>query len=217
MDKLGPFELGRVHCVDCLEAMKELPNGGVGAVVTDPPYGLGERMQGGTWGAAHKYSRLRGWDVKPDDAIKAILALGVPTILWGGNYFNVPPSRCWLTWSKQNAVNTMAAVELAWTNLDRPAKEWRGPVGVHSTGHPTEKPVDLMRWVLGFVPDAPITLDPFMGSGTTGVACIHMARQFLGFEIDPEYCRIANERIRAAEKGISLEEERVGQGSLFSS
>lgn len=178
---------------DCRETLPVL--GKVEAIVTDPPYGLGERMQGGTWGAADKYTDMRAWDAEaPADVVAALVRLNVPTIIWGGNYFDLPPSRCWLSWSKLNSVPTMAALELAWTNLDRPAKEMRLPVGVHDKGHPTQKPLTLMEWCLGFVPHG-VTLDPFMGSGTTGVACVRLGRPFIGIEIEPRYFDIACRRI----------------------
>lgn len=182
---------------DCLEILPTL--GKVDAVVMDPPYGLGDRMQGGTWGAASKYADMRAWDGKTPD-LTSILALPGEFVVWGGNYFPLPLSRCWLSWSKINAVPTMAAIELAWTNLDRPSKEWRGGVGVHDSGHPTQKPLSLMEWCLGFVPDAGTILDPFMGSGTTGVACVNLGRKFIGIEIEPKYFDIACRRIEEAYK-----------------
>lgn len=186
---------------DCFEALAHIRH--VDTVITDPPYGIGERMQGGTWGAAEKYADFRKWDVAPSPAtLLALRQTADVTIIWGGNYFTLPPSRCWLAWDKQNAVRTMADVELAWTNLDRPAKRFSCPVGVHSHGHPTEKPLSLMRWCVGMTTGA--ILDPFMGSGTTGVACVQAGRSFIGVEIDPEYFRIACERIENAQRQESL-------------
>lgn len=180
---------------DCRDVIPTL--GKVDAVVTDPPYGLGDRMQGGTWGAADKYTDMRGWDGDAPD-LSPIVDLGVDCIIWGGNYFALPPSRCWLSWSKSNAVPTMAAIELAWTSLDRPAKEWRGGVGLHEFGHPTQKPLPLMEWCLSFVPEADTILDPYMGSGTTGVACVNLGRKFIGIEIHEPYFDIACRRIEEA-------------------
>jgi site-specific DNA-methyltransferase (adenine-specific) len=179
---------------DCLEVLPTL--GAVDAVVTDPPYGIGDRMQGGTWGAALKYADFRRWDQSPTaELIETIQRAAPEVIIWGGNYFDLPPSRCWLAWDKINAVQTMADLELAWTNLDRPAKRLRLPVGRHEWGHPTEKPLALMEWCLGFLPDAQTILDPFMGSGTTGVACVRTGRNFIGIEKEREYFDIAVKRI----------------------
>jgi len=186
----------RLFCGDCRDVLPTLADGSIDAVVTDPPYGLGKRMSGGTWGRADKYGEMRVWDKEaPMDAVASVLALAKPTIMWGGNNFAVPPSRCWLSWSKANAVRTMASMELAWTNFDRPAKEWRGAVGVHDSGHPTQKPVPLMEWCLSFLPEACAVCDPFMGSGTTGIACVRTGRKFVGIEKDARYFAVARRRI----------------------
>ena len=90
----------------------------------------------------------------------------------------------------------MAGAELAWTNFDMPCKAIDLPVGKHDTGHPTQKPLALMRWCLSFVPDATTILDPFMGSGTTLVAAKLEGRRAIGIEISEKYCEIAAERLR---------------------
>lgn len=183
---------------DCLEILPTL-GGGMDAIVTDPPYGLGRKMQGGTWGAKDENSGFLKWDLEAkQEWIDAIRAVAVPSIIWGGNYFDVPASRCWLLWNKINSVPTMADAEMAWTNLDRPAKRFDAPVGRVEFGHPTSKPLPLMQWCLGFLPDARTILDPFMGSGTTGVACVKLGRKFVGIEIDEGYFDIACGRIAKA-------------------
>ena len=188
---------------DCREILPTLPK--VDAVVTDPPYGIGERMKGGTWGAVEKYADFRSWDIAPNAELLALVILksGI-AVIWGGNYFALPPSRCWLSWSKLNAVKTMADFELAWTNMDKPCKEFRHPVGSHDYGHPTEKPVRLMEWSIDRCGTIRSVLDPFMGSGTTGVACANLGRKFIGIEIEPKYFDIACERIRAAYAQLRL-------------
>lgn len=199
-----PVHIGdaTLYLGDCRDICRPLPT--VAALVTDPPYGIGERMQGGTWGAASKYDDFRKWDVAPQSGWLESLASEIQAVIWGGNYFSLPASRCWLAWDKQNAVPTMADVELAWTNLDRPAKRFSAPVGVHSFGHPTEKPLRLIEWCLSLLKPGAV-LDPYMGSGTTGVACANLGRKFIGVEIDPRYFDIACERIAAA----------YAQGRLF--
>ena len=189
---------------DCLEILPTLPK--VDAVVTDPPYGIG--MHGGKIGKA-KYEVVSEWDTEPGN-VAPILLLGVPTILWGGNYFPVPPSACWLVWDKETqGVTTFADCELAWTNLDRAVRLvrhlWSGPYMrvKESRSHPTQKPVRVMEWSIGFV-DGETILDPFMGSGTTGVACANLGRKFIGIEIEPKYFDIACERIENAQRQVRL-------------
>jgi len=180
---------------DCLQVMPTL--GRFDAVVTDPPYGIGKIMKGGTWAANPAFKGFQKWDMAAPDWLVAAIA-DTPAIVWGGNYLPFPPSRCWLIWNKINAVPTMADFEQAWTNLDRPSKRMDLPVGRVEYGHPTQKPLALMEWCLGFLPDAKTILDPFMGSGTTLVACQRMGRHGTGVELDEEYWRIACERVHKA-------------------
>lgn len=139
----------QVYHGDCMEILPALPKESFDLMLTDPPYGIGDRMQGGTWGAAKKYADFRSWDVAPEtDTLKYLISLAAVSIIWGGNYFGLPASRCWLAWDKQNAVPTMADIELAWTNIDKPAKRFSAPVGVHRFGHPSEKPLSLIKWAI---------------------------------------------------------------------
>lgn len=193
---------------DCRDILPTL--GKVDAVVTDPPYGLGSKMQGGTWGAKEGFKEMLDWDAEAPSAetLCEIAALGRWAVMWGGNYYGLPPSRCWLVWDKANAVPTMADVELAWTNLDRPAKRFNGLVGRVEFGHPTQKPLDLMKWTIAQIDHCgPVSsvLDTFMGSGTTGVAAVQMGRDFIGIEREPKYFDIAARRIEEAQR----------QGDLF--
>ncbi len=158
-------------------------------------------MDGGKTGKA-VYEK-KDWDGKAIDA-RWIVDLGVPAIVWGGNYFDVPPSARWLVWDKKNDVTTFADCELAWTNIDGAVRVfrwlWSGPYQQkrEQRFHPTQKPLELMQWCLGFLPDATTILDPFMGSGTTGVACVKLGRKFIGIEIDEGYFNIAVSRIEKA-------------------
>ena len=181
---------------DCLQVMPLLdpPQ----AMLTDPPYGIGDIMVGSGHfaGLCKKMGGEAGWDKKPPPA--NVFTNDFPTIAWGGNYLGLPPSRGWLVWAKNNATRTFASVELAWSNMDFNAKHFVAPVGVpvrEKAGHPTQKPVALMEWCLGFLPDAKTILDPFMGSGTTLVACQKLGRRGTGIELDPEYFEIACKRV----------------------
>jgi site-specific DNA-methyltransferase (adenine-specific) len=189
---------------DCREVLPTLPR--VNAVVTDPPYGLAKRLAGGTWGA--KFSGGLEWDRETALELGEIIKHGDNAIVWGGNYYVLPPSRCWLVWQKPDAVRTMADAELAWTSLDantRFISHSIAATNAERVNHPTQKPVRVMEWSLSFLPEAKTVLDPFMGSGTTGVACVNQGRAFTGIEVNPDYFEIACNRIRAAES----------QGRLF--
>jgi DNA modification methylase len=194
---------------DSLEILPTLPK--VDAVVTDPPYGIAGIWQGGFghgWSKAREKAPLRNaWDAAPigASAISLILNLDVPTIIFGGNYFALPQSRGWLIWRKEiNPALSLGDAELAWTNIDMVIRCFDHPrnkrTGALVPPHPTQKPTPLMEWCLGFVPDAETILDPFMGSGTTGVACANLGRKFVGIEIHEPYFDIACERIENAQR-----------------
>ena len=136
----------------------------------------------------------------------------VPAIIWGGNFLALPPTKRWLIWDKVNDGMGLADCEIAWTNTDGAIRlfrhEWagfrRGAEKAIARVHPTQKPVALMEWCLGFLPDAKTILDPFMGSGTTLVACQRMGRQGTGIEIDPDYFDIACRRVDEAARQPDL-------------
>ena len=186
---------------DCLSVMGQLaPHFGerpFDLLLTDPPYGLGKRMSGGTWGREERYGEMWKWDVAPSEGtVMTFVKTAKQAIVWGGNYFSMPAARCWLSWSKTNAVQTMASMELAWTTLDKPAKEWRGPVSTHDTGHPTQKPEALMYWCLSLAEPVTTVFDPYMGSGTTLVVAKRLGKSCVGIEREERYCEIAAKRLQ---------------------
>ena len=190
---------------DCREILPTL--GAVDAVVTDPPYGIAHVWKGGVgngWGKAHQQSELRNqWDATPPDAgTIEWLASQRQVIIWGGNYFPLPPSRCWLVWNKPERGFTLAEAELAWTNLDAVVRVCDAPRSESDREHPTQKPVKVMQFAVEKTKG--LVLDPFMGSGTTGVACARLGRRFIGIEIEPRYFDIACRRIEEAQRQADL-------------
>lgn len=186
---------------DCREVLPLLPT--VDVCLTDPPYGIGE--DGGRFrdrkGGGHRVLPKGNWDSqRPDDqTLSLILSAGADVIVWGGNYFadRFPASKGWLYWDKLMG-GDFADGELAWTTLDRALRKFTLCNKMGGKQHPTQKPVELMRWCLGFVPNAKSVIDPFMGSGTTGVACAKLGRSFIGIERHEPYFDIACERIGKA-------------------
>lgn len=181
---------------DCREILPTLPMADL--VLTDPPYGIGRLMVGGkNTGHWDSLSSGNPWDMETPD-LGPVIAAARDAIIWGGNYFHLPPCRGVLAWRKHNAVPTQADFELAWTTLDCPAKMFAHVSGgaMRRNGHPTEKPLPLMQWCLSFFPDAQNILDPFMGSGTTLRAAKDLGRHSIGIEINEAYCEIAAERCR---------------------
>jgi len=165
-------------------------------LLTDPPYGLAEKMKGGTWGKAFK-GKDYNWDaIAPD--LSFCLQASEKAIVWGGNYFTLPPSRCWLVWDKPEKIHTLADCELAWCSWDGNSKMFtvsRNPDGKRQ--HPTQKPVDLMRWCItksGL--NVQTILDPFAGSGTTGRAAKDLGKKCVLVEKDEFYCEVAANRMK---------------------
>lgn len=184
-----------LYCGDCRDIVPHL--GRFDLLLTDPPYGLGDKFQGGTWKASKKIEDMRKWDSEVP-CLDFLLDLKIPSIIWGGNYFDLPPCRCVLAWRKLNAVSTMSDFEMAWTNFDMPAKMFShcssGAMKTH--GHPTQKPVALMSWCITLAGDGIQTiLDPFAGSGTTGVAAKLLNRKCTLIEKEERYCEIAARRL----------------------
>lgn len=182
---------------------------------TDPPYGIGydkaAKKSGGSkskGGAAHKTShKITGWDdsTPPRWLIDQCVDACKYAIVWGGNYFEVEPSRCWLFWDKKNDGKTFADGEMAWTNIKGSVRRieylWDGMIQQNMKDkephfHPTQKPVAVMRWAINQAPDDVVTvLDPFSGSGSTLVAAKLEGKRAIGIEREERYCEITANRL----------------------
>jgi DNA modification methylase len=187
-------------------------------LLTDPPYGIGVAKTGrvgpGRRTKSNGYAVLDAtdfgevtWDGDTcADVLPRLRALAKYQIVFGGNYYELPPSRCWLVWDKENGGTDFADCELAWTNLDKAVRRlsfrWNGMLqgaGVPKEArlHPTMKPEPVMRWALLQAPqDVRTVIDPFMGSGTTLVACKRLGRTAVGIEREERYCEIAASRLQ---------------------
>ena len=189
---------------DCLQVMPLL--GPVDAVLTDPPYGIGSwSATGGNSLRQEECDKINAWDSAAfvPDALALAFAAAPMQIVWGGNYFDLPPCVGPLLWNKNIRGMHYADGEFAWRNFGKSLRILDLSIQgteVRQSGrkHPTQKPVALMQWCLGFLPDAKTILDPFMGSGTTLVACQKLGRQGIGIEIDKDYWEIACRRVEEA-------------------
>ena len=190
---------------DCMDVLPTLPK--VDAVITDPPYGIGAgEMSLGKW----RTSRMEkgAWDSSAPtiETLRAILDQGEFCVVFGGNYMELPPTRNFLVWDKGAGFKgrDFAECEFAWCSWDANARVLsHDPLArgdYRCKEHPTQKPVPVMTWAIGHAPKAETILDPFMGSGTTGVAAVQMGRQFIGIEREPKYFDIACERIENAQR-----------------
>lgn len=216
------LELNRIYQGDCLTLMKEMPDKSVDLVLTDPPYGIkigiktnrGVGVQSKTLfgrnvnsGMPGKTDFLNFDDSEPpkQEYFNELFRISKNQIIFGGNYFDLPSSPCWIVWDKDNGENDFADCELAWTSFPSAVRlfkwRWNGLLQQdmahkEKRQHPTQKPLPLMMWCLEKYSKPGMTvLDPFMGSGTTCVACKKLGRNYIGIEKEPEYIKIAEKRL----------------------
>lgn len=225
--------------MDCLEAMREMPDNAFDLAVVDPPYGDGLDGGGNSWNrfgerfdrykqdGGGNFPRLHGcpdgwkmggkvwkkiiaWDVAPgEEYFKQLFRVSRNQIVWGGNYFELPRTRCFLVWRKTNVPEnfTMAMAEYAWTSFNANAKVFNfSAVGIPGRFHPTQKPIELYDWIFRlYAKEGFKILDTHMGSGSSRIAAYKAGLDFTGYEIDEQYFRLAEERF----------EKFTMQGMLF--
>ena len=186
---------------DCLEILPTL--GEVDAVVTDPPFGIGNFVQttGNVRGPAVQWN-----DATPPDAVFLLLRqISKHRIIWGANHFNCFEGAGALVWDKNQPMPNFSKAEIASVSWGKKVETlrltWTNFVNSKESAHPCERPVALYQWCIKMLPTPnDVIADPFMGSGTTGVACAKLGRKFIGIEIDEGYFDIACKRIADAYK-----------------
>lgn len=186
---------------DCMDYLKEFPDDYFDLAIVDPPYGGGDGIErtGGTW--ASKFGKtIKEWDISPGpEYFQELQRVSQNQIIWGGNYFDLPPNRCFIIWRKKGIVEsfTMSMAEYAWTSFNENAKvfEWRAN-GQEDRFHPTQKPVALYKWLLSnYAKHGDLILDTHVGSASSLIACEELGFEYVGFEINEEYYRKACERL----------------------
>jgi len=176
---------------DCRQIVPQLGN--FDLLLTDPPYGLSIAANP----VRQKHDK-KAWDdsVPPRWFLEYAIHKTTHSIVWGGNYYTLEPSKCFLIWDKEQPQDfTLAMVEQAWSNLNMPAKMFKRRVIGYNKQHPTQKPVELMQWCINLAGDVQTILDPFAGSGTTGRAAKDLGKQAVLIEMDEHYCEIAAQRM----------------------
>ena len=225
------IERNKIYLGDCMDFLREMPDKSVDLVLTDPPYGdAGTYLKGssdgrfdgqfskyrrkydiakiirtgGSWAAKYE-NKIAAWDVAPSGKIfDEIFRVSKHQIIWGGNYFKLPPARCFFVWDKKNISEnfSMSMCEYAWTSFTGNAKLYRQIPQDSARFHPTQKPVGLIKWCLAqaqkHIGESFTVLDPFSGSGTTAIACRELGLDFVCIEKDPEYFRRSLERLDKA-------------------
>lgn len=195
----------QIYNMDCMEAIKEMPDKAFDLAIVDPPYGLGKRLSSG--GGKHKNSIFRlqyvskDWDIAPkQEFFNELLMVSREEIIWGGNYFSLPPTRGIICWDKQQFMPTFSRWEYAWTSYDIPSKMIALTNTYDDRQHTTQKPIKLYKWLLkNYAKPGYKILDTHLGSGSIAIACYDM-----GYEIDKEYYDAAVKRLENHKKQMTL-------------
>ena len=197
---------------DNMELMAKYPDNYFDLAIVDPPYGLMDKLVNGGAGRNGKFDKNKDsvkWDVLPTkEYFIELMRVSENQIIWGSNYFDLPPTRCNIIWDKMQEF-TGSDFELAWTSFDKASKAFRmSRVEAYSQGkiHPTQKPVALMEYLIRTYSDeGSLVLDNCSGSGTTGVACENTSRKYILIEKDEHYFNIGHQRLLEHVKGETIE------------
>ena len=206
--------INRIHCADCLCLMRGMPDKCVDLVLTDPPYGIGDsgknnQIYNCEWEGKAKLIKYTPFDdTKPTEAcFNEMFRVSKNQIIFGVQHFTdfLPQSPAWIVWDKKKTGIIGSGLEIAWTSFDHGLVKFTYKFQGMLQGdmahkedrvHPTQKPLPLMMWCLEKYSKPGMTvLDPFMGSGTTCVACKKLGRNYIGIDKEPEYIKIAEKRL----------------------
>lgn len=218
MDKFGNITL---YNADCMDIMKGFADKQFDLAIVDPPYGINASK--GTWGSSNKgkvkdYGK-KTWDkYSPDiDYFNELIRVSKNQIIFGANHFisKIPyDSSCWIVWDKENGHNDFADCELAWTSFNTSVRKftfrWAGMLQGNMKQkeiriHPTQKPVDLYKWILNrYAKEGQTILDTHLGSGSSAIAAHDGGFEFTGIELDEEYYNAAKDRIIMHQRQLNL-------------
>ena len=202
---------------DCMEYMATVPDKYFDLAIVDPPYGINASK--GTWGSSNKgkvtdYGK-KDWDkeIPSDEYFLGLQRVSKNQIIWGGNYFGLKPSSCWLVWDKLNSAD-FADCELAWTSFESAVRKftyrWNGMLQQNMKDkeiriHPTQKPVALYNWLLtNYAKKGQRILDTHLGSGSSAIAAHYFGVDFVGCELDKDYFEAAKARFDMATKQLAM-------------
>jgi len=185
-----------VYLEDCVKALKRYADNHFDLAIVDPPYGLGKRLvDGGSVSPFIKSQnkKVKQWDnaIPTDEYFEQLKRVSKNQIIWGGNYFDLPPCRCFIVWDKTIHGNTYADADFAWTSFDTPARIYKENIAITTSEgriHPTQKSIKIYAWLLhNYAKPNDLILDTHLGSGSSRIAAYKGGFNFVGFEIDAEY------------------------------
>lgn len=199
--------MNQFYNMDCMEAMKQIPDKYFELAIVDPPYGISITDSG----RLGKYNKNKNrWDdnVPTDDYFKELLRISQNQIIWGGNYFDLPPTRGFIIWDKKQPQDvSFASCEFAWSNFERSAKTfYYSPMQDSKIRqHPTQKPVALYKWLLiNYAKQGDKILDTHVGSASSLIACYDLGFEYMGFELDKDYFDMATKRLEEHKQQLNL-------------
>ena len=197
------LELDGFYNMDCMDGMKQFPDKYFELAIVDPPYGIGINNNIGRrkGDRPSNYKKVK-WDESPPtaDYFKKLFRISKNQIIWGANYFTMPPAKCFIVCRKPHISEkvSFSMCEYAWTSFDSTSKEWVGMSCENDRIHPTQKPVALYKWLLThYAKPGDKILDTHVGSASSLIACYELGFQYIGFELDPDYFKAATERLEA--------------------
>ena len=205
------LKMNELYNMDCMEGMKQFPDKYFELAIVDPPYGMKEHgaQNGGAGTLKHRvYNNgcIDRWDTAPSkEYFDELFRVSVNQIIWGGNYFDLPPTRCVICWDKCQPWENFSQWEMAWTSFGKPAALFKFDNRTGGKIHPTQKPVALYKWLLArYAKQGDKILDTHVGSASSLIACHDYGFEYIGFEIDPDYYKAAKERLEAVKSQLTM-------------
>ena len=185
-----------------------MPDNYFDLAIVDPPYGIGDKFKGGKTGKMNFNEIVnKDWDKVPsDEYFNELQRVSKNQIIWGGNYFNLPPTRCFIVWDKMISEDfSLAMAELAWTSFDKLAKIYKLQVPKNGKIHPTQKPIKLYEWLLtNYAKKGQRVFDSHLGSASSAIAAHYFGVDFVGCELDKDYFDAAKARFDMATKQLAM-------------
>lgn len=195
--------------MDCMIGMKEFPNKYFDLVVVDPPYGININMNIGLRKGQTKKREQKKWDKETptDEYFQELFRVSKNQVIWGGNYFNIPPCHCFLIWDKGEGMygRSFSECEFAWTSFSEGARIFKYYPNQPDRIHPTQKPIALYKWILTrYAKEGDIILDTHVGSASSLIAAYDKGLQYVGFELDKDYYNKSKKRLEIHKSQLSI-------------
>ena len=203
------LELNRLYNMDCMEGMKQFPDKYFELAIVDPPYGIDVTSMNMGGRNTVKPDQTKIWDksIPADEYFEELFRVSKNQIIWGGNYFHLPPTRGFIIWDKGEMMygRSFAECEFAWTSFDASARIYKLNPTQLDRIHPTQKPIKLYKWLLtNYAKQGDKILDTHVGSASSLIACYDYGFDFIGFEIDKDYYEAAQKRLQAVMSQVSM-------------